>query len=69
MILNVSGATGAAVLDISRGVFRIVLNIYMEFFCEVVNKFNSFPVNFPVSYHLKTPGTLVFSGVFREYKM
>ena len=41
----------------------------MELFCETVNKFNSFPVNFPVLYPMETPGTLCFSGVFRGYKM
>ena len=40
-----------------------------ELFSETVNKFNLFPVNFPVLYPLETPGTLCFSGVFRGYKM
>ena len=41
----------------------------MELFCDIVNKFNSFPVNFPILYPLKTPGKLCFSGIFRVYKM
>ena len=69
-VFNVSGATGAVVLDISKDIFRIALSIYDGTFLRKLLKSSThFRSISPFYTALKTPETLCFSGVFRGYKM
>ena len=62
-VFNVSSATGAVVLDISRGVFRIVLNIYDgAFFAKLLTILTNFRSVFPFYTPWKHFAFLAFLG-------